>query len=298
MSSERPLLAKVKSKMFLHARRRVLHLLDGQYASHLRGRSMDFDDLREYVAGDEIKDIDWKASARTGQPLVKRYVAERRHRVLFAVDGGRNMAAISASGEPKREVLVTALGVLGYLAIRHGDEVGLVTGSSEGIRQLPFRSTSSALERMLHAVYDSVGLETATSDMNAVLDRVRLTVRHRALLVVIADEFDWDEERAALVRRLAAQHEIVWLQITDAEPHQRGARGELAFDVEGNWAMPSLFGGDRLLEREFEYAEQKRALDMERTFEANAVSYAEIASEQQVAPTLLALLKARMNVRR
>ena len=100
------------------------------------------------------------------------------------------------------------------------------------------------------------------------------------------------------MRRLAAQHEIVWLQITDAEPHQRGRRGELAFDVEGNWAMPSLFGGDRLLEREFEYAERKRTIDMEQTFEANAVSYAEVASEAEVAPVLLALLKARANVRR
>ena len=58
MASERPLLSKVKSKMFLHARRRVLHMLDGQYSSHLRGRSMDFDDLREYVPGDEVRDID------------------------------------------------------------------------------------------------------------------------------------------------------------------------------------------------------------------------------------------------
>ena len=71
------LVHKVKGKLSIHVRRRSVALLDGGYASVHKGRSMDFDDLREYAVGDDIRDIDWRASARHGSMLIKRYVAER-----------------------------------------------------------------------------------------------------------------------------------------------------------------------------------------------------------------------------
>jgi len=89
------LLTKVKSKLYIVAHRKTWGLLDGEYTSVFRGRSLDYDDLREYVPGDEVRDIDWKATARHGSPLVKRYVADRRQKVVFVrrgaeVDGGRH----------------------------------------------------------------------------------------------------------------------------------------------------------------------------------------------------------------
>ncbi|GGA58835.1 hypothetical protein GCM10011490_06000 [Pseudoclavibacter endophyticus] len=292
------LLTRVKSKMFLHSRRRVLHLLDGQYASMLRGRSMDFDDLREYVAGDEIKDIDWKATARTGgRPLVKRYVAERKHRVLFAVDRGRNLRARAAGGGEKRDVAITAMGVLGYLALRHGDEVGLITGDEHDVSQLPFRGSQRALERALHAVYDSSSIDGPRSDIVGLLERVRRTVSRKLFLVVIADELPWDERLEALVRRLAAQHDFVWLQVGDADPRTRGDGGERAYDVDSGWSMPSFIADDPMITREYEYARAKQQLHMEDVFDRSAVSYTRLESEDQVIAALLRLLKERSHVR-
>jgi uncharacterized protein (DUF58 family) len=118
------LLTPVKSKLFIVAHRRTWGLLDGEYASVFRGRSLDYDDLREYVTGDEVRDIDWKATARHGSPLVKRWVATRTQTVLFVVDTGSGMAAQTSSGEPKSAVAITLVGMLGYLALRHGDLVG------------------------------------------------------------------------------------------------------------------------------------------------------------------------------
>ncbi|MGO2111496.1 MAG: DUF58 domain-containing protein [Pseudoclavibacter sp.] len=291
------LLTRVKSKMFLHSRRRVLHLLDGQYASLLRGRSMDFDDLREYVAGDEIKDIDWKATARTGgRPLVKRYVAERKHRMLFVVDRGRNLRARSAEGGEKRDVAITAMGVLGYLALRHGDEVGLITGDEDSITQLPFRGSQQSLERALHAVYDTTSIDGARSDLVALLERVRRTVGRKLFLVVIADELPWDDHLEALVRRLAAQHEFVWLQLGDADPRTRGENGERAFDVDSGWSMPSFIADDDRITREYDYARAKQQLRMEDVFDRSAVSFAHLDGDDHVIPGLLRLMKERSHV--
>lgn len=293
------LLTRVKSKMFLHSRRKVLHLLDGQYTSLLRGRSMDFEDLREYVPGDEIKDIDWKATARAGgSPLVKRYVAERKHRVLFVADRGRNLRAQSASGHEKREIAITAMGVLGFLALRHGDEVGLVTGDEHGVTQLPFRGSQQALERALHAVHDEASVDGARSDLKGLLERVRRTVSRKLFLVVIADELPWDDELEALTRRLAAQHEFIWLQLADADPRVRGDDGVGAYDVAGTWKMPSYLVDDPEIAREFEYTQAKTRLQMEDAFDRSAVSFARLEDDDSVIPDLLRMLKERSHVRR
>ena len=131
------LLQRVKSTMAIFAHRKARGMLDGEYGSVFRGRSLDFDDLRAYIPGDEVRDIDWKATARHGSPLIKRYVAVRRQTVLLITDTGRNMAAVAQGGETKKDIAVMALGVLGYLAHRHGDVVGLVSGDSGGTTLSP-----------------------------------------------------------------------------------------------------------------------------------------------------------------
>lgn len=98
------LLVKVKAKMTLHAHEKVRGLLEGQYGSVFKGRSLDFDDLREYLPGDDIKDIDWRATARSGSTRIRRYVAVRKHNILLVVDTGRSMAATSEDGDSKRDV--------------------------------------------------------------------------------------------------------------------------------------------------------------------------------------------------
>ncbi len=88
------LLQRVKSKLAIFAHRKARGMLDGEYGSVFRGRSLDFDDLRAYVPGDEVRDIDWKATARHGSPLIRRYVAVRRQTVLLVT--GLSLAVILA----------------------------------------------------------------------------------------------------------------------------------------------------------------------------------------------------------
>ena len=98
------LLTRIRARLTLHTHRRVASLLDGGWASVFHGQSLDFDDLREYVDGDEIRDIDWKASARHSVPLVKRYTDHRRLRLALVVATGRSMDAAATGGESKRDL--------------------------------------------------------------------------------------------------------------------------------------------------------------------------------------------------
>ncbi len=224
------LLTPVKSKLFIVAHRRTWGLLDGEYASMFRGRSLDYDDLREYVIGDEVRDIDWKATARHGSPLVKRWVATRIQTVLFVIDTGRGMAARTTSGEPKSAVAITLVGMLGYLALRHGDLVGLVEGDATDTHPHQSKGTEAHLERLLRVIQRRATLQAGPSRLHDQLRYVGEHYRQRMLLVVVADDHEVGPADEVLIRRLHAQHEILWLTVEDADPTTNGP-GEQAFDV-------------------------------------------------------------------
>lgn len=95
---------KIKAKVLIHASKKINNLLDGSYRSIFKGASLNFEDLREYVIGDNIKDIDWKASARSLSTLVKQYKAEKKHNILIILDTGRKMLADTEGLESKKEI--------------------------------------------------------------------------------------------------------------------------------------------------------------------------------------------------
>lgn len=283
------LLVRIKSRMFIHAHRKALHLLDGEYGSLVTGRSMDFEDLRSYVAGDEVRDIDWKATARHGSTLVRRYTALRRQTVYFVVDTGRNMAARAADGERKSEVALTVVGVLGYLAVRHGDEVSLLSGDSERTIRLPARSSEDHLERVLRSIDSAHGLDAPPSDLDRTLRLVARTVRRRAIVVVVTDDIPVGPDQAKLVRRLRAQHELVWVTVGDLDP----LRFEGVVSVDDGWAIPEALRTDRRLTAELTRSIADDIRERQVLFDDLGVSHRRIGRVGDVVPSLLHLLKAR-----
>ena len=125
--------------MNVYAQRRARGVFAGDYGSVFKGRSLDFDILREYTYGDDVKDIDWKASARSRNIMVRRYIAIRKHNILIVADNGNSMAALAPSGETKGEVATFCAGVVAYIARKHDDLVGLVAGNHGGNMRFPIK---------------------------------------------------------------------------------------------------------------------------------------------------------------
>jgi uncharacterized protein (DUF58 family) len=211
-------LTRVKARLSIHAHRRVHALLEGEYAALHGGRSMDFTDLREYVRGDDVKDIDWKASARSRSLLVKRYAALRQHTILLAVSTGRSMAAMNDVAVAKRDLAVTTAGLFGYLAVRHGDLVTLAYGDVDECHLRPPARGELALERHLAAMYDATTPGSAPSDLSSLLEYVVRTVRRRTIMLVVADVLEVDDRLAAALRRLRVQHEVLLVTVGDLDP--------------------------------------------------------------------------------
>ena len=165
-------LSRVKSQLTLQSRRKVLSQLDGEFTSLHTGPGTDFHDLREYVRGDDVKDLDWKASARTGDLLVKRFSAVRKHTVLLVVSTGRSMAALHSLDRTKGDVAIEVAGLVGWLAGRQADLVGAVYGDAHLQQALPPRLGELHLERALDAVHGATRPDGPAADTAALLRHV------------------------------------------------------------------------------------------------------------------------------
>ncbi|WP_286343872.1 DUF58 domain-containing protein [Frondihabitans sucicola] len=284
--------------MSIFAHRKTLDLLEGGYASVHRGRSHDFDDLRAYVPGDEVKDIDWKATARHGEPLVKRYIASRRHNLALLVDTGRNMAATAESGESKKDIAIMAAGALASIATQHGDVVSLIVGDEGGSRSYPSGQKDEHLERLLRVVDERIRLDAPRSDVLGLLDTVARQLTIRSLLLVVTDDVRLGDEHMRLLRRLRARHEVIWLTIGDADlMRQEGSRGPV-YDVQEVAALPAYVRSNRALRGLFEEAAVQTVVDSERELRLLGITSHRIGSQADVVPGLFALLEKQRRAER
>ncbi|HCC38848.1 MAG TPA: DUF58 domain-containing protein [Arthrobacter bacterium] len=285
------LLKRVKSKMAIFAHRKARGMLDGEYGSVFRGRSLDFDDLRAYIPGDDVRDIDWKASARFGSPLIKRYVAVRRQTVLLIADTGRSMAAESRDGETKKDIAVMALGVVGYLAHRHGDVVGLVCGDGNGTRSIPAKAGEPHLERLLREVDSATGLDSGPSRIEDQLEYVARNVKGRFLLFVVSDEHAADADTEQLLRRLRAQHEVLWLTIRDAVLAGEGHPGQDAFSVADSSVLPAHLAASPAIAVAYAKAAGERDAARQAMLRRTGITQGHVAGSGTVITELFALLE-------
>lgn len=292
------LLTKVKTRMAIHAHRKVRSLLDGEYASVHTGRSMDFNDLREYVIGDDVKDLDWRASARKGELLIKRYVADRKHTILLVVSASRSMAGLCDADHTKSEVAILASGIMGHLATKHSDYVGLILGNAEQKRSIRPSSSEVALERMLVEIQNHTTSEAAGQDLDGLLSHVIRTVRRRTILLVVADDVALGEAEQANLRRLRAQHEILFLAIGDLDPGDASLAGRTLIDVEQGTGLPDFVAADAELHAEVQAADQERQAERRRTLERLGIASEHITGEADVVPAVFRLLERHRHAKR
>jgi uncharacterized protein (DUF58 family) len=292
------LLVKVRKKMTIYAHQRVRTVLDGEYGSVFKGRSMDFDDLRAYQPGDDIKDIDWKATARSGQTLIRRYVAIRKHNILLVVNTGRSMAATAPSGETKRDISVLAAGVIAYIAQKHGDLVALVGGDSGAVQHMPLKSSTPHLERLLKNIEDHTRLEAAEGNLAHLLDYVARTIRRRTMLIIISDNTSFDAAEEQLLRRLQAQHELMFIGIDDLSPSDPKHLTQGLYDVDQPAFLPEFIRREASLQAAYADSLTSQWQEASRLLEHRRITSVRIAAEKDVVSQIVLLLERQKHARR
>lgn len=290
-------LTRVKTRLRIHAHRKVRGLLEGEYASMHVGRSLDFNDLRAYVRGDDVKDIDWRATARTRQLLVKRYAAARKHTVLLAVSTGRSMAAANDLEVPKRDLAITVAGVFGYLAVKNGDMVSMISGDAHGHRHFRPRGTELHVERCLADIHDQTTAASGPSDLKALLRYVARHVRRRGILIIVSDEYGVDEELAGLLRRLAVQHEVLYASIGDLDP-TGVTENRALIDVETAQQLPAWARDDAELHRQFAAKIAVEDTGMRKMLDSLGIAHTRVHDQPTAVRAILELMERHRHAKR
>lgn len=195
----------------IKTRRLVNDVLAGEYHSVFKGRGMEFEEVREYEPGDDVRTIDWNVTARTGVPHVKRFKEERELTVLLVVDVSAS-GAFGTSVRQKNRLATEVSALLAFSAIRNNDRVGLVLFTDRVERFIPPKKGREHVLRLIRELLTFTPEHKGT-DLAAALDYVGRVQRRRSVVFLLSDFLGEDFDQA--LRGINRRHDLVTMSITD-----------------------------------------------------------------------------------
>lgn len=247
-------------------RQPVNSVLFGRHASRVRGRGLNFEELRNYEAGDDIRNVDWKATARSGSPQVRVYNEERDRPVWLLI----NQRQCMFFGSQYRTKSVTAAEVAALAAWRVvglGDRVGAIVYDDQKLKVLRPRNSKQQVMRILNvvvdmscAMHDNRNMEANPGQFDAALQALQAEVRHDALICLIGDGSGVSDQSIEAVTRLNAHNDILMALIYDPMEAALPDAGVLA--MESGSFQVSFDSADRRLRSAYsdDFAQRLAAL--------------------------------------
>lgn len=269
----------------------------GQYHSVFKGRGMDFDEVREYVPGDEIRTIDWNVTARTGRPFIKKYTEERELTLLLLVD-------LSASGHfgsraaTKRERAAEIASVLAFSAIRNNDKVGLILFSDEIEQYLPPKKGRSHVLRVVREILFFEPRRRGT-DLVRVLRFAHQVVRRQAVAFLLSDFLVPSSDASAhreLKRALELvhrRHDLVAMRVSDHREAELPRIGRVTLEDAETGEQIEIDTSDEAVRDRFRHETEQRRESLRQTLRGTGIDTLEIDSDRPYLAPLRRFFRTR-----
>lgn len=275
---------KIKANITIYSTKKTVNILDGTYKSIYKGKSMNFENLREYTINDDIKDIDWKSSARSGGLLVKQFIAEKKHNIMLIMGTGKKMDADTDLHENKKEIALYTAGTIGYLAIENNDYVGMTFFGPEKIEYKPFKYNLYNLEEYL-CNYEKYACER-DGDINEVLDFVYKNIAKKMIIFIITDMSEIDSMKSNILKKLTKRHDVLMININD-----NYMSGNDVFDIDKGEYIPEFLLHDKKL-NEIEQNTRKKIMQKNRAkLKRSKICMVSISSIKEINLKILKLLE-------
>jgi len=280
----------------IRTNRLVNDSLAGQYHSVFKGRGMDFDEVREYTPGDEVRAIDWNVTARAGRPFIKKFTEERELTILLMVD-------VSASGnfgsgaQSKRQMAAELASVLAFSAIRNSDKVGLVLFSDQIEQYIPPKKGRQHVLRVIREVLFFEPHSRGTDIVRA-LDFANQVTNRRPILFLVSD-FELPNQDQALadlrraVRLASRRHDVVALHVHDLREAELPDIGQLAIEDAESGELIELNTTDDRVRNRFAKLAQQRMDNLRRALAAEGVDNLNLDTRESYEPALRSFFKNR-----
>ncbi|RME96497.1 MAG: DUF58 domain-containing protein [Verrucomicrobia bacterium] len=313
----REILKKIR-QIELRTTRLVNETLAGQYHSVFKGQGMNFEEVREYQPGDDVRSIDWNVTARMNHPFVKKFVEERELTVVLVVD--LSGSGLFGSGErSKREQAAEIASVLAFSAIRNNDKVGLILFTDRVEKYVPPRKGRRHVLRVIREIlfYEP---EHRGTDLTAALDFMAHVIHQRAIVVVISDflgqsaprrkEIDAHLRRRvvlsqtlrqsslASLRQANRRHDVVAVQIVDRYELQLPGLGFLVLKDAETGEVVEIDTGDPRRRESFAGRQRRFQDDLRRLFESAGIDSIQLLADEPYAGALVRFFETREKRRR
>lgn len=199
----------------------VRSLLSGRKRSKLRGRGLDFDELRHYRPGDDIRTMDWRVTNRTGKPHVRVYTEERDRPVIAVVDQRLPMF-FGSSLKMKSVVAAEVAAITAWRVLGVGDRIGAILFNDERVLDIrPSRSEKKLmawlgdLEQMNRQLSVTSGTAAQPKALARALEATRRAISHDYLVILVSDFYGWDEHCLQAIRRIGEHNDIICTMVYD-----------------------------------------------------------------------------------
>jgi len=189
----------------------VNDIFGGEYHSAFKGKGMEFAEVREYVPGDDIRDIDWNVTARTGKPFIKKFDEERELTVMLMID-------VSASGfygtgdTLKSDLMVELSSVLSFSAIKNNDKVGLILFSDKIEKFIPPQKGKSHVMRIIRELI-FYKAEDQKTDISHAIEFIQKVVKRKSVIFLLSDYLDSNFHKPLC--HLNNKHDVVSIKFVD-----------------------------------------------------------------------------------
>ena len=242
------LIARIR-RIEIKTRKLVSDSFAGEYQSVFKGRGMEFDEVRQYHPGDDVRSIDWNVTARTGEPYVKSFIEERELTAMLVVD-------VSGSGDFgtrnrfKRELAVELAAVMSFAAITNNDKVGLLLFTDRVETLVPPRKGRSHVLRMVRdlLVFQPMGSGT---DIRLALDSVHQMLKRRSIVFLVSDFLADPESYRQAMMVTNRHHDVVAFDLSDPLEHQMADVGILSLEDAETGERRWVDTGSRVWRQEF-----------------------------------------------
>lgn len=207
------LMAKV-GKIRILTNRLIDDQLAGDYHSTFKGQGVEFDEVRPYEAGDDVRTIDWNVTARTGIPYIKRYAEERELTILFMVDVSGSQG-YGSGRRSKMELAAEVTALLALTAIRNQDKIGLILFSDKIVSYIPPRKGRDSVMRLVREVLAAEDEAEGGTDIAEALKFLNGVQKRRAVVFLVSDFLAPAESYERLLRATARHHDVICVPVSD-----------------------------------------------------------------------------------
>lgn len=310
----REILKKIR-QIELRTNRLVSETLGGQYHSVFKGQGMNFDEVREYQPGDEVRAIDWNVTARMNHPFIKKFVEERELTLMLVVD--LSGSGLFGSGDQsKREMAAEIASVLAFSAIRNNDKVGLILFTEEVEKYIPPKKGRRHVLRVIREILCFQPKKRGTN-FNEALQVLNRVARRHAIVVVISDFLfeqgpgqDRQQLSAHLVsptlgpktlpalRQANRRHDVIAIQVVDRFELELPALGRLVFKDAETGEVIEINTHDHRKRASFAERRAHHQADLARILRSANIDAIQVRTDQPYAATLGKFFETREKRRR